>query len=106
MVPHWHGKYLHEHLENSVEPLWIKGAGHNDFGKLTFQQYCDDIAAFVKKLGPEEGKLQYQTANASSGSSQPLVDPTSVAPAKKAGDRSDHYMLLSSSPSPHEEKMS
>ncbi len=40
-----HGLAIHEAAPNTVEPLWVEGAGHNDIE--LYGQYMDRIRRFV-----------------------------------------------------------
>jgi len=50
VVPFWHGQYFSTHLKNSVKPLWVEDAGHNDILKLAKRKYMSRARQFIAQL--------------------------------------------------------
>ena len=50
-----HGLAMYERAPNTVEPLWVEGAGHNDVE--LYGQYLDRLRTFVQR---EVGQLSQQ----------------------------------------------
>ena len=46
-----HGLAIHDRAPNTVEPLWVEGAGHNDVE--LFRPYLDRLRKFInEEIGP------------------------------------------------------
>lgn len=47
MIDFSHGLAMYERAPNTVEPLWVEGAGHNDVE--LYGQYLDRLRKFVQR---------------------------------------------------------
>jgi hypothetical protein len=54
VVPFWHGQYIYEHVPVPVEPLFIKGGGHNALN-MTEEDFYKRVQRFI--LAVESGNL-------------------------------------------------